>query len=194
MERTETVVSLGRRVTAEGSWGCEVWQSAGRPSDAMGCCYSSENETTEQDPDERKPLIPHPNPDSKPPNGTEWITANVPSARTDEQALLTSILTKTAQNIIDVSAADSVMMEQHEYMDKARQYSTKLAVLSNNLPQKKAHLLPSLTSQPHQVLASDLVPYSDVQQVSKIAAYAYSAISQIKVDAKEELVVQFAIP
>lgn len=26
------------------------------------------------------------------------------------------------RNIIDVSAADSVMMEQHEYMDKARQY------------------------------------------------------------------------
>lgn len=170
-------------------------------------------------------------------------------------------------------------------------------MLSNSLPQKKALALPSLTSQPHQVLASDLVPYSDVQQViihahtedmlacvvsmlaafnisdsfgnsmrhvwlcgisvcggvwlnvwlkidladifcfsldtvflfqlvlffysvklwildvlhtpphelninclslslqvSKIAAYAYSAISQIKVDAKEELVVQFAIP
>ncbi|XP_034556573.1 ragulator complex protein LAMTOR1 [Notolabrus celidotus] len=158
----------------------------------MGCCYSSENETPEQDHDERKPLIPPPV--SKPPNGTDWITTSVPSARTDEQALLTSILTKTAQNIIDVSAADSVMMEQHEYMDKARQYSTKLAVLSNSLPQKKALALPSLTSQPHQVLASDLVPYSDVQQVSKIAAYAYSAISQIKVDAKEELVVQFAIP
>ena len=26
------------------------------------------------------------------------------------------------RNIIDVSAADSVVMEQHEYMDKARQY------------------------------------------------------------------------
>lgn len=36
--------------------------------------------------------------------------------------------------------------------------------------------------------------YSLSLQVSKIAAYAYSAISQIKVDAKEELVVQFAIP
>lgn len=159
----------------------------------MGCCYSSGDETTEQDPDERKPLIPHPNPVSKPPNGTDWTTSTT-SQRTDEQALLTSILTKTAQIIIDVSAADSVMMEQHEYMDKARQYSTKLAVLSNSLPQKKAQALPSLTSQPHQVLASDLVPYSDVQQVSKIAAYAYSAISQIKVDAKEDLVVQFAIP
>lgn len=93
--------------------------------------------------------------------------------------------------IIDVSAADSVMMEQHEYMDKARQYrysppqselshswhvvvhvrqlwfcfSTKLAVLSNSLPHKKAPSLPSLTSQPHQVLASDLVSYLDVQQV-----------------------------
>ncbi|XP_041850733.1 ragulator complex protein LAMTOR1 [Melanotaenia boesemani] len=160
----------------------------------MGCCYSSENENTSQDPDdESKPLIP-PNPASKPPNGTDWITTSTPSARTDEQALLTSILNKTAQNIIDVSAADSVVMEQHEYMDKARQYSTKLAMLSTSLPQKKALALPSLTSQPHQVLASDLVPYSDVQQVSKIAAYAYSAISQIKVDAKEELVVQFAIP
>ncbi|XP_035635226.1 ragulator complex protein LAMTOR1-like isoform X1 [Oncorhynchus keta] len=160
----------------------------------MGCCYSRENENTEQDPDVYKPLIPHPNPDSKPLNSTEWSSASVPSARTDEQALLTSILFKTALNIIDVSAVDSQGMEQHEYMDKARQYSIKLALLSNSLSQKKPLPLPSLTSQPHQVLASDLVPYSDVQQVSKMAAYAYSAISQIKVDDKEELVVQFAIP
>ncbi|XP_060744460.1 ragulator complex protein LAMTOR1 [Tachysurus vachellii] len=159
----------------------------------MGCCYSNESETPEQDGDERKPLIPHPNPDSKPPNGTERNPANISSTRTDEQALL-SIINKTAQNIIDVSAADSQGMEQHEYMDKARQYSTKLALLSSTLSQKKPPPLPSLTSQPHQVLASDLVPNSDIQQVCKVAAYAYSAISQIKVDAKEELVVQFAIP
>lgn len=31
-------------------------------------------------------------------------------------------------------------------------------------------------------------------QVSRIAAYAFSALSQIRVDAKEELVVQFGIP
>ncbi|XP_027901249.1 ragulator complex protein LAMTOR1 isoform X1 [Xiphophorus couchianus] len=160
----------------------------------MGCCYSGEDGNSREKLEETDPLIPHPNPVSKPPNGTEWPTPGVPSPPTDGQALLTSILTKTAQNIIDVSAADSVVMEQHEIMDKARQYSTKLAMLSTSLPQKKALTLPSLTSQPHQVLASDLVPYSDVQQVSKIAAYAYSAISQIKVDAKEELVVQFAIP
>ncbi|KAK1786092.1 hypothetical protein P4O66_017829 [Electrophorus voltai] len=160
----------------------------------MGCCYSSETESSHGDGDEHKPLITHPNPESKPLNGTERSPASLSSARTDEQALLSSILIKTAMNIIDVSAADSQGMEQHEYMDKARQYSTKLAVLSTTLCQKKPAPLPTLTSQPHQVLASDLVPYADVQQVCKIAAYAYSAISQIKVDVKEELVVQFAIP
>ncbi|KAF7219099.1 ragulator complex protein LAMTOR1 isoform X1 [Nothobranchius furzeri] len=160
----------------------------------MGCCYSGEDDNSREKNSETESLIPHPNPVNKPPNGTDWITPSVPSAQATEQAILTSILTKAAQNIIDVSATESVVMEQREYMDKARQYSSKLAVLSTNLPPKKADTLPSLTSQPHQVLASDLVPYSDVQQVSKIAAYAYSAISQIKVDAKEELVVQFAIP
>ncbi|XP_015707955.1 ragulator complex protein LAMTOR1 [Coturnix japonica] len=69
-------------------------------------------------------------------------------------------------NIIDVSAADSQGMEQHEYMDRARQYSTRLAMLSNSLTHwKKLPLLPSLTNQPHQVLASEPVPYTDLQQV-----------------------------
>lgn len=46
----------------------------------------------------------------------------------------------------------------------------------------------------HFFSANHIHFYSLSSQVSKIAAYAYSAISQIKVDAKEELVVQFAIP
>ncbi|KAM3837561.1 ragulator complex protein LAMTOR1 [Vipera latastei] len=160
----------------------------------MGCCYSSENEASDQG-EESKPLLP---PASSPPNksmnGMEPC-CTLPSARTDEQALLSSILAKTAINIIDVSAADQQQMEQHEYMDRARQYSTRLAMLSGNLTHwKKLPLLPSLTNQPHQVLASDPVPFADLQQVSRIAAYAFSALSQIRVDAKEDLVVQFGIP
>ncbi|XP_051965889.1 ragulator complex protein LAMTOR1-like [Xyrauchen texanus] len=160
----------------------------------MGCCYSSESDTTDENQDEWKRLIPDPKLERKPLNGSERNSDSLPSNRTDEQALLTVILQRTALNIIDVSAVDSQGMEQHEYMDRARQYSTKLEVLSRTLSQKKPVPLPSLTSQPHQVLAADLVPYADVQQVSKITAYASSAISQIKVDAKEDLVVQFAIP
>ncbi|KAG8431343.1 hypothetical protein GDO86_019017 [Hymenochirus boettgeri] len=140
-------------------------------------------------------LPPNQTPPSKTTNGSESNSTNNPSARTDEQAKLSRILTKITQNIIDVSAVESQGMEQHECMDRARQYSTRLAKLSNNLTHwKKVPPLPSLTSQPHQILASDPVPFSDIQQVSKIAAYAFSALSQIRVDAKEDLVVQFGIP
>uniref|UniRef100_A0A5S6P2E1 Ragulator complex protein LAMTOR1 n=1 Tax=Xenopus tropicalis TaxID=8364 RepID=A0A5S6P2E1_XENTR len=149
-----------------------------------------------QDQGEREHLLPQsqslPN---KAPNESEQNSTNNPSARTDEQAMLSRILAKTAQNIIDVSAVESQGMEQHECMDRARQYSTRLAKLSSNLMDwKKVPPLPSLTSQPHQILASDPVPFADIQQVSKIAAYAFSALSQIRVDAKEDLVVQFGIP
>ncbi|KFW85534.1 Ragulator complex protein LAMTOR1, partial [Manacus vitellinus] len=141
-----------------------------------------------QEEETKRLLEPAASPPSKVRNGAEQSYHNLPSARTDEQAMLSSILAKTAINIIDVSAADSQGMEQHEYMDRARQYS-------NNLTHwKKLPLLPSLTNQPHQVLASDPVPFADLQQVSRIAAYAFSALSQIRVDAKEELVVQFGIP
>ncbi|CAH2225929.1 ragulator complex LAMTOR1 [Pelobates cultripes] len=145
---------------------------------------------------EREHLLP-PNQTipNRTPNGSEPSSINNPTARTDEQALLSRILARTAQNIIDVSAVESQGMEQHECMDRARQYSMRLAKLSNNLTHwKKVPPLPSLTAQPHQILASDPVPYADIQQVSKIAAYAFSALSQIRVDAKEDLVVQFGIP
>uniref|UniRef100_A0A8C9GXR0 Ragulator complex protein LAMTOR1 n=1 Tax=Piliocolobus tephrosceles TaxID=591936 RepID=A0A8C9GXR0_9PRIM len=131
----------------------------------MGCCYSSENEDSDQDREERKLLLDPSSPPTKALNGAEPNYHSLPSARTDEQALLSSILAKTASNIIDVSAADSQGMEQHEYMDRARQYSTRLAVLSSSLTHwKKLPPLPSLTSQPHQVLASEPIPFSDLQQ------------------------------
>uniref|UniRef100_A0A8B9QYL9 Ragulator complex protein LAMTOR1 n=1 Tax=Apteryx owenii TaxID=8824 RepID=A0A8B9QYL9_APTOW len=189
-----------------------------RASRQFGCCAKAEEET-------KRLLEPAASPPNKVLNGAEQSYHSLPSARTDEQAMLSSILAKTRpraamgrgrdtrsgreprarsgscclvslrSNIIDVSAADSQGMEQHEYMDRARQYSTRLAVLSNNLTHwKKLPPLPSLTNQPHQVLASDPVPFADLQQVSRIAAYAFSALSQIRVDAKEELVVQFGIP
>ncbi|XP_069748308.1 ragulator complex protein LAMTOR1 [Narcine bancroftii] len=164
----------------------------------MGCCYSSggDGDGSEQSREEvKRLLIPDNNQPNKSSGGSDHNYSSIPSSRfPDEQALLNTILIKTAHNIIDVSAADSQGMEQHEYMDRARQYSTRLAMISGSTQCKRAMTLPTLTSQPHQVLASDPVPYSDVQQVSKIAAYASSALSQIKVDAKEELVVQFAIP
>ncbi|XP_036704014.1 ragulator complex protein LAMTOR1-like [Balaenoptera musculus] len=153
----------------------------------MGCCYSSGNEDSDQDREERKLLLDPSSPPIKALNGAEPNYPSLPSARTDEQALLSSILAKTAGNIIDVCAADSQGTEQHEGVDRARQYSS--LTHWEKLPPR-----PSLTSQPHRVLASEPVPFADWQHVSRIAAYAYGALSQICVDAQEELVVQFGIP
>lgn len=150
----------------------------------MGCCYSSENEDSDQDREERKLLLDPSSTPTKALNGAEPNYHSLPSARTDEQALLSSILAKTASNIIDVSAADSQGMEQHEYMDRARQYSTRLAVLSSSLTHwKKLPPLPSLTSQPHQVLASEPIPFSDLQQVSTpgLSFAPFQTASQIEV-------------
>ncbi|NXQ04710.1 LTOR1 protein, partial [Vidua macroura] len=117
--------------------------------------------------------------------------------------MLSSILAKTAINIIDVSAADSQGMEQHEYMDRARQYRHMPGHAHNNLTHWKKLPLPFLTNQLHQVLISEPVPFTDLQQVSRMSsclqlspkpAYTFSALSQIRADTKEELVVQFGIP
>ena len=98
------------------------------------------------------------------------------------------MLAKGASNIIDVSATDSQGMKQHKYTSQAREYGTHLAVLSSLTHWKKLLPLPCLTSQ-SQVLASKPISFSDLQRVSRIAAYAYSALSQIQADAKEELIV-----
>uniref|UniRef100_A0A8D1FGD5 Ragulator complex protein LAMTOR1 n=1 Tax=Sus scrofa TaxID=9823 RepID=A0A8D1FGD5_PIG len=63
----------------------------------MGCCYSSENEDSDQDREERKLLLDPSSPPTKALNGAEPNYHSLPSARTDEQALLSSILAKTAR-------------------------------------------------------------------------------------------------
>uniref|UniRef100_A0A8D0LCE1 Ragulator complex protein LAMTOR1 n=1 Tax=Sphenodon punctatus TaxID=8508 RepID=A0A8D0LCE1_SPHPU len=126
-----------------------------------GASWSAPQPGSDREPWETKRLLePAASPPNKVLNGAEQNCYSLPSSRTDEQAMLSSILAKTAINIIDVSAADSQGMEQHD---------TRLAMLSSNLTQwKKLPPLPSLTSQPHQVLASDPVPFADLQQVRSL--------------------------
>uniref|UniRef100_A0A2I3HXU0 Ragulator complex protein LAMTOR1 n=1 Tax=Nomascus leucogenys TaxID=61853 RepID=A0A2I3HXU0_NOMLE len=119
----------------------------------MGCCYSSENEDSDQDREERKLLLDPSSPPTKALNGAEPNYHSLPSTRTDEQALLSSILAKTAW----VRAPLSILKARIEGA------STRLAVLSSSLTHwKKLPPLPSLTSQPHQVLASEPIPFSDL--------------------------------
>ncbi|XP_035169958.1 ragulator complex protein LAMTOR1 [Oxyura jamaicensis] len=63
---------------------------------AMGCCYSSEAEASDQEEETKRLLEPAASPPNKVLNGAEQSYHNLPSARTDEQAMLSSILAKTA--------------------------------------------------------------------------------------------------
>ncbi|XP_033374294.1 ragulator complex protein LAMTOR1 isoform X3 [Parus major] len=129
----------------------------------MGCCYSSEAEASDQEEETKRLLEPAASPPNKVLNGAEQSYHNLPSARTDEQAMLSSILAKTA--------------------------ITRLAMLSNNLTHwKKLPLLPSLTNQPHQVLASDPVPFADLQQIKPRSSKCLSPLFSVghSMDVMEE--------
>ncbi|VCW98661.1 unnamed protein product [Gulo gulo] len=109
--------------------------------------------------------------------------------------MLSSILAETASGITDGPAAASRGTEQREYAARARQYSSRSAVRSSSLTRwKNPPPLPSLTSQPHQALASEPVPFPDWQPVPRRAVPAYSALSHIPGAAEEELAVRFGIP
>ncbi|EPY83415.1 ragulator complex protein LAMTOR1-like protein, partial [Camelus ferus] len=99
---------------------------------SRGCCSSSENADSDQDQEERKPQLEPSGAPSKAFNGAEPSHHGLPSARADEQALLSSILTQTARSIIDMSAADTQGVEQPEYMGQTRQYNRHLVVLSSS--------------------------------------------------------------
>uniref|UniRef100_A0A8C3H7B8 Ragulator complex protein LAMTOR1 n=1 Tax=Chrysemys picta bellii TaxID=8478 RepID=A0A8C3H7B8_CHRPI len=135
-----------------------------------GCSYTGQNLFSCK---ETKRLLEPVSPPNKVLNGADQNYPSVPSARTDEQAMLSSILAKTATSVLpggaDCTAGDSARWELTAGSLLSPGSSTRLAMLSNNLTHwKKLPPLPSLTSQPHQVLASETVPYPDLQQVRSL--------------------------
>ncbi|CAG0878872.1 unnamed protein product [Darwinula stevensoni] len=54
-----------------------------------------------------------------------------PKRKADEQSALERILRETATNIIDVSALETHSVEQHEYLDRTKQYSHRLSNQTN---------------------------------------------------------------
>uniref|UniRef100_UPI00358EB1AC ragulator complex protein LAMTOR1 isoform X1 n=1 Tax=Myxine glutinosa TaxID=7769 RepID=UPI00358EB1AC len=161
----------------------------------MGCCFGKEDSNAEQQSDERKPLLdPTSTFPNRRPSSSDFPSRNLPAAVTsqqqDEHSHMNRILVTTAHNIIDVCAVESQGVEQHEYMDRARQYSSRLSMRPPQQPTRPS--LPALTSQPLQVLSSRPVPPADIQLVCRIASLAAQARAQLCVASSDELVVPFA--
>jgi len=97
----------------------------------MGCaiCKEGQNGRDKDDmyTDEKSRLLDHDHSITtiRPITETGSHSAVSSITKTDEQSLLSRILHKTAQSIIDVSAIEPHSMERSEYMDKMRHYLEK---------------------------------------------------------------------
>lgn len=166
----------------------------------MGCCFSSDDDKLSQhDPTEHTRLLNNVvSNSSNRYNGYDDANSSQQAdslQKGDQQSALNRILHQTATNVIDVSALDSHNLEQHEYVDRARQYSSKLTKASISVAggDSRPCLLADI-SAPEKVLAADFLPVNDLQTISTATENAYKALHKIKVEHKEDLVVQFVIP
>lgn len=159
----------------------------------MGCAFCKDpNNGKQQDSDyadERSRLLDHNH--TKSPTGPindGGDTAVVSSmTKTDEQSILSRILHKTAQNIIDVSAIEPHSMERSEYMDKMRNYLEKTSSSEFHVPKTKLNLS-SVTHAPMNVLLAEPINATDIKLITDSSVAVAAALSQINVTCKEALV------
>ncbi|XP_063228396.1 ragulator complex protein LAMTOR1 isoform X3 [Bacillus rossius redtenbacheri] len=172
----------------------------------MGCCYSCKDEGSSQvgDPNEQTRLLQDPVQNVAIPR---WVAfSSVPvddfiprypnslSKKTDEQSALTRILQKTASSVIDVAALESHTLEQHDFLDRVRQYSQRLQSSGRWAAPARAPCLLADIPAPEKLLAAEPLGAADLQLITAAVKKCNMAISSITVDHKEDLVVPFRIP
>ncbi|GAB6025902.1 hypothetical protein CHUAL_011874 [Chamberlinius hualienensis] len=164
----------------------------------MGCCFSNNDDKSSQHGDnERTRLL---NPVSNIPTRLSHHDEygrrqSLPTQRGDEQTALNRILHQTAASVIDVSTLDSHNLEQHEYMDRTKLYSQRIN--NSNFKITPLSRPPGLLNDVptvERVLTVEAVTVTDLQLIENLAEKVTSAVREVAVEHKEDLVVHFGIP
>lgn len=124
--------------------------------------------------------------------------------KNDEQSALNRILQTTADQVIDVGALDSRGLEQRDYLDRARQYSARVAISMKpglKLPTQPGNLLAqhlyssnsSSNMPPNAVVAAPIPRQDDFLIVNELASRCSDAVKDIVVQHHEDLVVPFGV-
>ncbi|XP_068703447.1 ragulator complex protein LAMTOR1-like [Montipora capricornis] len=160
----------------------------------MGCCFSGGDDTDGQRPaSERDPLLggsSAPIANGQRPVDDIHSSSTGPISKTDEQSLLSRILHQTAHKVIDVSATEPHSIERTEYMERSRQYMSKLSSVNNSSPYHSGDL-PAGVKVPQLVLASEPIPSGDIAFAIQAAKGVEASLSGFHVEPRDALVVQF---
>lgn len=163
----------------------------------MGCCYSTDDDKASQygEPTERTTLLGNPvsNTSNRSFQSTEQNshTKFTNGQKSDQQAAVSRILHQTACNVIDVSAMNTHHLEQHECLDRAHLYKQRVSSAQCFDGKYKKNALLSDLPAPEDLLSRDPPSLADLKLLNNASEQVIKALSGIKVEHKEELVVQF---
>lgn len=164
----------------------------------MGCCFSSDEDKTigSQEPDERTRLLdPNPNAAAPIPGNQPGQTYTREREKGDEQSVMDRILHQNAQEVIDV-ASNETLIEQHEYHDRARQYSLRFKMVLANSGKQGTYkmMLPNGITTPQSVLAAPPISPAEIQLISNTSEKFSKGMRDVRVQHREDLVVSFGVP